>query len=141
MNTFKIKIDGKTFKPSPYGCKFANLLDERLDEGYIVLKHLEKQEPFRPFTLVEIEFINDNKAFRTVKKAYDDTDITQEIVAPTGRLSHLRQTKKEYFFIADDDVTNYPNGSEFYNHSLYIIELSKILERFMGDSITFTNVI
>ena len=35
MNTFKVTIGDKVIKASPYGAKFGNLLDERLDEGYI----------------------------------------------------------------------------------------------------------
>lgn len=148
MNTFKVTIGDKVIKPSPYGAKFGNLLDERLDEGYITLKHLKQEQPFRPFTLVKIELINDNFAYRINKKEYDGDDITQKIISYRERQSpydewvdktRLEQTKEEYFFVADDNVTNYPNGSEFYNHSLYLIEITKILERFIGDSITFTN--
>lgn len=134
MNTFKVTIGDKVIKASPYGAKFGNLLDERLDEGYITLKHLKQEQPFRPFTLVKIELTNANTAFRSKIKEYSGDDITQSLSK-----NMLTQTKEEYFFIADDNVTNYPNGSEFYNHSLYLIEITKILERFIGDSITFTN--
>lgn len=134
MNTFKVTIDDKVIKPSPYGAKFGNLLDERLDEGFITLKHLKQEQPFRPFTLVKIELTNANTAFRSKPKEYSGDDITQSLSK-----NMLTQTKEEYFFVADDNVTNYPNGSEFYNHSLYLIEITKILERFIGDSITFTN--
>lgn len=134
MNTFKVTIGDKVIKPSPYGAKFGNLLDERLDEGYITLKHLKQEQPFRPFTLVKIELTNANTAFRSKIKEYSGDDITQSLSK-----NMLTQTKEEYFFVADDNVTNYPNGSEFYNHSLYLIEITKILERFIGDSITFTN--
>lgn len=134
MNTFKVTIGNKVIKASPYGAKFGNLLDERLDEGYITLKHLKQEQPFRPFTLVKIELTNANTAFRSKIKEYLGDDITQSLSK-----NMLTQTKEEYFFVADDNVTNYPNGSEFYNHSLYIIEITKILERFIGDSITFTN--
>lgn len=134
MNTFKVTIGDKVIKASPYGAKFGNLLDERLDEGYITLKHLKQEQPFRPFTLVKIELTNANTAFRSKIKEYSGDDITQSLSQ-----NMLTQTKEEYFFVADDNVTNYPNGSEFYNHSLYLIEITKILERFIGDSITFTN--
>lgn len=134
MNTFKVTIGDKVIKGSPYGAKFGNLLDERLDEGYITLKHLKQEQPFRPFTLVKIELTNANTAFRSKIKEYSGDDITQSLSK-----NMLTQTKEEYFFVADDNVTNYPNGSEFYNHSLYLIEITKILERFIGDSITFTN--
>ena len=134
MNTFKVTIGDKVIKPSPYGAKFGNLLDERLDEGYITLKHLKQEQPFRPFTLVKIELTNANTAVRSKIKEYSGDDITQSLSK-----NMLTQTKEEYFFVADDNVTNYPNGSEFYNHSLYLIEITKILERFIGDSITFTN--
>lgn len=134
MNTFKVTIGDKVIKASPYGAKFGNLLDERLDEGYITLKHLKQEQPFRTFTLVKIELTNANTAFRSKIKEYSGDDITQSLSK-----NMLTQTKEEYFFVADDNVTNYPNGSEFYNHSLYLIEITKILERFIGDSITFTN--
>lgn len=134
MNTFKVTIGDKVIKASPYGAKFGNLLDERLDEGYITLKHLKQEQPFRPFTLVKIELTNANTAFRSKIKEYSGDDITQSLSK-----NMLTQTKEEYFFVADDNVTNYPNGSEFYNHSIYLIEITKILERFIGDSITFTN--
>nr|DAR02887.1 MAG TPA: hypothetical protein [Caudoviricetes sp.] len=134
MNTFKVTIGDKVIKASPYGAKFGNLLDERLDEGYITLKHLKQEQPFRPFTLVKIELTNANTAYRSKIKEYSGDDITQSLSK-----NMLTQTKEEYFFVADDNVTNYPNGSEFYNHSLYLIEITKILERFIGDSITFTN--
>ena len=136
MNTIKITIGDKEVKPSPYGIKFGNLLDERLDEGYITLKHLKEEEPFRPFTLLKIEFTNANSAYRRTKKPYSGDDIEQKY-----RAYELTQTKEEHFFVADDEVTNYPNGSGFYNHSLYVIELTKLLERFVCDSITFTNPI
>lgn len=138
MNTFKLTIGDKVIKSTPYGAKFGNLLDERLDEGYITLKHLKQEQPFRPFTLVKIEHTNANTAFRTKMKKRN-VDIYQDEIYQTIQYNMLTQIKEEYFFIADDSVTNYPTGSEFYNHSLYIIEITKLLERFIGDSITFTN--
>ena len=70
MNTFKVTIGDKVIKASPYGAKFGNLLDERLDEGYITLKHLKQEQPFRPFTLVKIELTNANTAYRSKIKEY-----------------------------------------------------------------------
>lgn len=92
--------------------KTANLLDEQLDEVELQFKSINRAT-FRPNTLC--------KLLITVTYG-SETD-----------------TKEEYFVVANDKATEYPIGSGRFNHELYLIESTKILEGYICDTLTFTN--
>ena len=43
--------------------------------------------------------------------------------------------------VASDNVTELPAGSGKYKHELYLIERTKLLEGYIGQSLTFTNAL
>lgn len=97
-----------------YPIKWANLLDERLDEAYITLKFVPKTLqalPFYPLQEVQLQFI-----------------------------SGTEQVTRTYI-VAQDNVNETPNGEEFLTHNIYIIEETKKLEGFLCDSLTFRNAL
>lgn len=49
-----------------------------------------------------------------------------------------KETKTVTYVVSNDKSVERTVGSGRYNHQLYLIELTKILEGFIGDSITFT---
>lgn len=98
--------------------KGANLLDERLDEVYLPLRHIPV-EVFQPLTPVKI--IIHNKVHFNENVAYS-------------------KDKTLYFVIANDNnVVESPVGSGRFNHDIYLVETSKIAECIIVDSLTFTN--
>lgn len=98
--------------------KWGNFLDEQLDEMYISLRFC-KISNFKPLSPVEIHFTN---------------------TLYFGKTTVNTQTKvKRYIVANDNNVTEKPVGSKFYDHDLYVIELTKIAECFVVDTITFTN--
>lgn len=103
--------------------KWADFLDERLDECYLSLRGVKKKN-FPPLTPVEIVLSN---------KLYDSKgeDGTETISDPEKR------TKR--FIVADDNATESPLGTGLYDHELYLIEVTKCAERVVVDTITFTN--
>lgn len=97
-----------------YPIKWANLLDERLDEAYITLKFVPKTLqalPFYPLQKVQLQFISDTE-----------------------------QVTRTYI-VAQDNANENPNGEDFLTHNLYIIEETKELEGFLCDSLTFRNAL
>ena len=100
--------------------KWGNFLDERLDEMYISLRRCPI-ENFKPLTPVEIQFVS-----------------TLYFGAVSNTVDTENQTKR--YIIADDqNATENPVGSGFYDHDLYIIELTKLLECIAVDTNTITN--
>ena len=100
--------------------KWGNFLDERLDEMYISLRRCPI-ENFKPLTPVEIQFVS-----------------TLYFGPVTNTVDTENQTKR--YIIADDqNATENPVGSGFYDHDLYIIELTKLLECIAVDTNTITN--
>lgn len=98
--------------------KWGNFLDERLDEMYIGLRHCPF-ENFKPLTPVEIHFSNE---------------------LYFGSTTVDTQTNIKRYFIADDqNATENPVGSGLYDHDLYIIEVTKLLECIAVDTNTITN--
>lgn len=98
--------------------KWGNFLDERLDEMYIGLRHCPF-ENFKPLTPVEIHFSNE---------------------LYFGSTTVDTQTNIKRYLIADDqNATENPVGSGLYDHDLYIIELTKLLECIAVDTNTITN--
>lgn len=98
--------------------KWGNFLDERLDEMYIGLRHCPF-ENFKPLTPVEIHFSNE---------------------LYFGSTTVDTQTNIKRYLIADDqNATENPVGSGLYDHDLYIIEITKLLECIAVDTNTITN--
>ena len=98
--------------------KWGNFLDERLDEMYIALRHCPF-ENFKPLTPVEIHF--NNELYFGSNTLDTETDI------------------KRYIIADDQNATENPVGSGLYDHDLYIIELTKLLECIAVDTNTITN--
>lgn len=98
--------------------KGANLLDERLDEVYLPLRHIPV-EFFQPLTPVKI--IIHNKVHFNENVAYS-------------------KDKTLYFVVANDNnIVESPVGSGKYNHDIYLVETTKVAECIIVDSLTFTN--
>lgn len=109
QNRFRVFVDGKNVtKRVPFPIKWANLLDERLDEARITVQSME-EDIFSPLTPVDIYM------------EYDDTMI------------------EKHFLVATDSAKEVPVGSKHWDHELYLIEETKILEGFICSSISFTN--
>ena len=98
--------------------KWANFLDEQLDEMYLGLRR-SPFDIFAPLTPVEIHYTN----ALLFGSAVVDTE-----------------TEIKYYLVADDsDVKEVPLGSGTYDHNLYIIELTKYLECIVVNTSTITN--
>ena len=106
--------------------KWANLLDERLDEMYLSLRKCPF-ENFKPLTPVEIQLQN-------------------QIYFGNAVIDTQTATKR-YIVAADENVVENPVGGfsngwltgKYYDHDLYIIELTKYLECIVVDTNTITN--
>lgn len=99
--------------------KWANLLDEQLDEAVLSLRNCPKKV-ITPLTPVEIR-------------------INNSVIM--GKKTVYKKTLTKYMIVADQpDSTENPVGSKRYDHNLNIIEVTKLLERLVVDSITYTNV-
>lgn len=144
MNKITVKIGDKDYTNKvSYPFKFADLLDERLDEAYLTLLNVrDRSEPFTPLTLVEviIECSPESKVIGA--RSTQRNDISQDYNSSTKRLT---QTLSKRFVVATDKVSESPLGDtsyyahRVYTHELYVIEETKILEGFIGDSLAFTN--
>ena len=146
MNNVKIEIQingewvdytRKAYNPYKYG----DFLDERLEEGLIALKRVSV-ETFLPLTLVRLTVENFPECKLTARRIADlqyranDRNITYEVIG-----NRLKETKTKYFFVASDNSFEMPVGSGKYSHELYVIELTKIAEGYIGDTLTFTNAL
>lgn len=151
MNKISVYIGGVDYSDyvvSPL--KMGNLLDEQLDEVNLTLRYINK-EYFEPQTLVRIIISN-------VPEASYDEDMKAEILGNSdysftgsslnsddGHLycavsrGELTQRYEKYFIVASDNAAERPVGSGRFEHEIYLIERTKILEGFIGDSLTFTN--
>lgn len=132
--------------------KYGDLLDEQLDELNITLK-LSSEEHFKPLTPVELEITEVCPArlnWEMVKEilAASDYDWTidetnKSATAPGFKISlngtTLTEVLKKDYIIASDNSLEIPLGSGRFTHELYLIELTKYLEGFIGDTLTFTN--
>ena len=118
-NTSVVYINGINLtKYTVLPLKWGNFLDERLDEMYLALRHCPIKN-FKPLSPVEIRKTN---------------------VLSFGNVTVDTQTQIKRYIVADDsDVNESPVGKNLYDHNLYIIELTKIAECFVVDTITFTN--
>ena len=112
-----VYINGTNFTPYlVQPIKWGNFLDERLDEMYITLQSTHVKE-FAPLDEVELH--------TTLANPYRNTE----------------ETQTRYFFVANDKSTETPAGSGRYTHEIYCIELTKLLEMYVVDSLTFTNAL
>ena len=96
--------------------KFSSLLDESLDEAVITLKHVGK-EIFQPLTPVEIHVTN-----------------TVTIGSTTNT-----QTRVYRYVVAGDAAEESPVGSGLYDHDIALVEVTKIAECIVVDTLTVTN--
>ena len=150
MNKIKVEIyneqtdsweDYSQHVPLPF--KYSNLLDEQLDEAEIQLQYITTSI-FEPLTRVKIKIINSldckfsNAEFNKIKTQGDDAENELEYIYDNGKISII---KEMLMLVANDQATERPIGSGKYNHNLYLIEFTKFLEGFVGDSITFTNAL
>lgn len=149
MNNFKVEIynnqtkayeDYTAFAVFPF--KVANLLDEQLDEANLTLKGITNKY-FQPQTRVRITITNFPECVITESKFQElnasnenPEQVTLELVG-----NRLRATTTINMIIANDRAVEVPVGSGRYNHEIYLIELTKLMERFIGDSLTFTNTL
>lgn len=130
--------------------KTANLLDEQLDEAELTLKYLPI-EVFQPLTLVEITYINTPKAkFTADYYSKVQARAQQSGITYTFSNGKITETKTDYYIVANDNSNELMGlkfkrganaGKSVYNHQLYLIEITKIAEGFIGDTITFTNAL
>lgn len=149
MNNIRVVIgntDYTSYVVSPL--KMGNLLDERLDEVNLTLRYIS--EPyFEPQTLVKIYITNNPEANYNAEMADDilkESDYNfSNGVSSDGHLkqildsSRIRQTYTKYFIVASDNASEIIPGSGRFEHEIYLIERTKLLEGFIGDSLTFTN--
>ena len=96
--------------------KWGNFLDERLDELYLSL-------------------------VGTKKKAFKPMDKVEIVSTLFNKYRNSTTTNRGYYLVANDKATETPVGSGRYTHELYCIELTKMLEMYVVDSLTFTNVL
>lgn len=121
--------------------KGANLLDEQLDEFELQLSRT-KTSIFLPQTEIRLTITSKSKAkysadmFEEVKARCD----TPSAFTFTHNADNTITVERVInMFIASDNATERPIGKETYDHNLYLIELTKLLESYICDSITFTN--
>lgn len=128
--------------------KFADLLDEQLDEAEIQLRNVpvevfQQQTPVRiiitekaenPYN-VAMRYELSGRSDRAHNVSYTLTDgvLTEEIT-----LNMLVATDKS--FNSPRGLKN-ADGKLTYTHTLYLIERTKLLERFIGEGLTFTNAL
>ena len=113
-NHYKVEIDGRDCTAQvPFPIKFSQLLDEQLDEASISIIRT-KRKIFNPLTPVKITLWNGNTP---------SEDIVLDMV------------------VASDKATELPVGSGKFNHELYLIEETKILEGFIVRSHGYVNTL
>lgn len=137
--------------------KYSNLLDEQLDEGTITLKKVLNKAYFKPMTRVRITITNSPLAIYSQEMANNirlNSDLNFSLVngeyksydgrttfAYDSNTKRITITAIKDFLVANDNGIENPVGSGKYDHEMYLIEQTKYLERFIGDSITFTNAL
>ena len=128
--------------------KFADLLDEQLDEAEISLKNCPR-EYFIPLTMVKVEITCTNNAPISARQFQKILERAQTEVE-SGNNGKYYEKLVRYFVVANDNSNEIMGlkikrgvnaGKSVYNHQLYIIEITKIAEGFIGDALTFTNAL
>lgn len=156
MNNFKIEIyniENKEWedysKKAVFPLIMASLLDEQLDEVNLELKRVKK-EIFLPNSICRLTIINtpsskfnkqytDGSNYATDNLLPRANDFETALTSKINEDGTITQTKSIYFLTANDQAIEKPIKSGFYDHKIYLIEITKIMEGFIGDSITFTN--
>lgn len=117
-NDIAVYIDGINYTAKlVYPVKLSFLLDDTLDEATIALRHV-KREIFEPLLPVEIVVTN--------------------TVSWGGNVD--KQTTKTYqYLVATDECEENPPGSGLYNHDITLIEVTKVTDCIVVDTLTFTN--
>ena len=121
--------------------KVANLLDEQLDEMSLTLKNMPV-EYFQPFTEFKITTYNKPECLLTseqMRQIKDQKELGVYYILDDEATGKLTETYSITMVVANDRAIEVPVGSKRYNHEVYLIEQSKILERFISDSLTFSN--
>ena len=145
MNNFKVEIyDYNTSKWQDYSAyavfptKSAEMLDEQLDEAELSLKRV-KDEYFYPMTKVRVTYINKpNGKYSSPDKILERASSSVEQTY-NANIKQITQTKVLNMLIASDNAIEFPVGSGRYNHDIYLIERTKLLEGYMGEALSFTN--
>ena len=147
MNNYKVEIYDDITKSFVDYTKYAlnpirhaDLLDEQLDESSLTMKQVPA-EIFQPLTYVKITHTNISEGIFSdtyLERIKKRSDRTTTITIDNGKVT---ETLALFYVIANDNSIEVPIGSGRYDHTLYLIELTKILEGFIGDSITFTNAL
>lgn len=129
--------------------KSAELLDEQLDEMELTLKHIPI-EYFKPLTLFEITETRTSQKKYTAAYFAKVQARAQTPVTSTFENGRITQTKTSYYVVANDNSNELMGvkvrhglntGKSAYNHQIYLIEITKISEGFIGDAITYTNAL
>ncbi len=119
-NSYTVYINGRSKTYSAVmPPKFGNFLDERLDEATISLRY-SHDKIYAPLSPVEITRYNE--------------------LYWSEQGDGMKRIKTHYLVVAEDSSTESPPGKKHYNHELYCIEVTKVAERVVVDSITDTNV-
>lgn len=143
--------------------KSANLLDEQLDEASVTLKRTNKPY-FQPLTRVRITYKTYSEALFTLGMAkalvaQSDIDFGAgggangiytwnrdgHTITYSETTQKISEERRVNFLVASDNaievLTAEKDGKKVYDHELYLIELTKVAEGFIGDNIAFTNVL
>lgn len=127
--------------------KIADFLDEQLDEVNLFIKNTSI-EHFEPQTIVVITLVNEPDCILSLSDIENIKERSQNsnIVYSQTRVSNtdgykLKETVTKSFLVATDNSVEKPIGSGKYEHQIYLIEFTKYLERFVCDSISFTNAL
>lgn len=132
--------------------KVANLLDERLDEFEVQLEKIASGDAFKrglPCKIVlktQVRTTTDSDMTRAQKLVSnmegDAVDVVSHIVATSDGYAGNQELTINCI-VASDNVSRTPrlviNNHKIYSHRLYLIEDTKLMEKYMCDSITFTN--
>ncbi len=145
MNNFKVEIyDYNTSKWQDYSAyavfptKSAEMLDEQLDEAELSLKRI-KDKYFYPMTKVRVTYINKpNGKYSSPDKILERASSNVEQTY-NANIKQITQTKVLNMLVASDNAIEFPVGSGRYNHDIYLIERTKLLEGYMGEALSFTN--
>ena len=142
VEIYNYKTKAYEIKPSAvFTPKFANLLDEQLDEATITLKG-DLTAYYQPLTKVKITITNKpdckltQSQYTAIMQGAEQLGLGYNYDATNKT---MRETQIVYMFIANDRGIETPVGSGRYNHELYLIERTKLLERYICESLTFTN--
>lgn len=96
----------------------GEFLDEQLDEMTVSLRY-SRRDNFPPLSRAEIVINNE--------------------LYWSNRGDGNTKRKTYYFVVSDDSATETPTHSNRYNHELYLLEATKVTERCVVDTVTYTN--